>query len=183
MNISTHLESILGSIERGCSASGAPTGVQGCRFRDQPDTSATTYATLGLSHHVLRLKGAREVRQELLLSVQASQARDELAGTLFEVATRMLQDHRALLRGEVVHLGGPILHGTEATALYASSPVLFPESLATFSSTTPPTVFVWLFPVLPSEVRFIVAHGWSAFEGLLERNAPDLLDLHRAPIV
>ena len=182
MSISTHMERHLGTIERGWSTSMGATGVQVCRFRDQPYPSASTYATLGLSHHVLHLKESREVRQELLLSVQASQAQEKLAATLFEVATCMLQEHRALLRGEVIHLGAPLPHGVEATALYASLPALFPESLATYSGTEPPTVFVWLFPIFPGEARFIAAHGWSAFEDLLEQRAPDLFDLHRVPI-
>jgi len=182
MNVSAHLEHYLGPIERGWSASTGPMGVQVCRFRDQPYASASTFATLGLSHHALRMTEKREVRQEVVLSVQKSQAREELAGLLLEVATRMIREHRALLRGEVLPLGSTILPGTEATALYASLPVLFPGGLATFSGTTPPTVFVWLFPILPNEVRFIATHGWSAFEDLLEQQAPDLLDLHRAPI-
>jgi hypothetical protein len=156
--------------------------VQACRFRDQPYASATTYTTLGLSHHVLRMNETRDVRQELLVSVHESQAREELAGLLLEIASRVLQEQKALLRGEVLQLGAPILHGSEATALYASLPVLFTEGLATFSGTEPPTIFVWLFPILPSEVRFIASHGWSAFEDLLERRDPDLLDLRRSPI-
>jgi hypothetical protein len=183
MTVSKHLEHHLGPIKRGWSSASGPEDIQVCCFPGQPDASASTYATLGLSHHVLKMKDAREVRQELVMSFHTEHAPEALPSLLFHVAERMIREHAALLRGEVISLGHPVVPGTEMTALYASLPVLLPDDFATFSGTSPTTVFVWLFPILPAEARYIADHGWSAFEDALEQRSPDLLDPHRRSVI
>ena len=181
MTLTDHYEQHLGRIDRGWSSQG-PAGVQVCLFRNQPMEAAYTLATLGLSTHELLMNNSRTVRQELLLSA-SKDAPDELAKLLFYLSEDLLAGHRALLRGQVVHLSSPIVPGSHATDLYASIPVVFPDALATFTETSPPTVCVWLFPVLPNEVGYISSRGWGAFEELLERKDPNLFDLNRKSVI
>jgi hypothetical protein len=151
-------------------------------FPHQPAPEVLTYATLGLSHHLLALREGRCVRQEFVLALHERFGQDSLAALLLHVAEDVLGRHRALLRGEVLPLGAPLVSQSAATDLYATLPVVFPDSFATFSDTSPPTVFVWLVPIMREESRFIQAHGWSEFETLLEQSEVDLFDLARPSV-
>jgi len=55
--------------------------------------------------------------------------------------------------------------------------------LATYEETLPPTVIVWLVPILPAEAAYVRDAGWEQFEDLLERSDVDLFDLQRASVV
>lgn len=182
MNAAEHLERHLGPMERGWSSSSLP-GVQVCVFRDQPCAGVVTLATLGLSNTILAMNGDRRVRQELLLAVREGAKLEELAKILLDVAERLMQRERALLRGDLVPLGAKIDEAREADVLYASMPVVFPDGLATLRESTPATVVVWLIPVHPLEARFIESSGWNAFEDRLESVNPDLFSLDRGSAV
>ncbi|MFO0637469.1 MAG: suppressor of fused domain protein [Nannocystaceae bacterium] len=178
------MERYLGPIARGWGGyGGSVAAVQVCLFENRPAPEVVTYGTLGLSQHVLAMPREREVRQELLLSVHRRFAGENLPRLLALVAERILEHHRALLRGETLPLQHAIARGSVTSSLYVSSPVVFPEGLATFTGTQPPTVLAWLVPVCPQEVRFVDDHGWNAFEDQLERTDPDLFDLERAEIL
>lgn len=181
-SIDRHLESNLGRIARGWSASVDATSIQVCLFIGQPTPGTVTYATLGLSRHVLDMPDGRTVRQELLLSVAERFASDDLPKLLAHVADGILRDHRALLRGEVLPLGHPISRGSGCDSLYVAIPVVFPAGLAICSGTQPATVFAWLVPIHPAEVAFVSRHGWDEFETRLEHTDPDLFDLERTGI-
>jgi len=182
MNAAEHLESHLGPIGEGWGSNSLP-GVQVCAFREQPAEGLVTVATLGLSDFILSLGNTKRVRQELLFAFPAEKQPDEFAQLLLHVADGIVTRQTALLRGEVVPLGDRVAADSDAEALYASLPVSFPDSLRTLSSTEPPTVFVWLFPVLPREVSAIAENGWDAFEDALERVQPDLFDLARVSVI
>ena len=182
MNVAEHLEQHLGPIERGWSAESLP-GVQVCLFRDRPETGVFSLATLGLSNSILAMSGDRNVRQELLLAIRGDVFLDDLVKMLMHVAETLLARKRALLRGDVFPLGQPIGKGSAASALYSSIPVIFPESLATLRDSTPPTVFVWMIPLLASEAAFVESSGWSEFEDCMEAANPDLFDIARGSIV
>ena len=44
------------------------------------------------------------------------------------------------------------------------------------------THFLWLVPIHRVEAKFVRRFGWQQFEDLLEKQDPDLLDLHRQQI-
>ena len=181
MNAAEHLERHLGPIDRGWSSQSCP-GVQVCLVPNRPSQGVATLATLGLSNTILALSGERQVRQELLLSARDGWPVEELGKVMLHVVDLVLQRGRALLRGDVIHLGSAIATGSNADALYASIPVVFPEELATLKYSTPPTVFVWLVPLYRSEAAFVESSGWTKFEDRLEATDPDLFDLSRAII-
>lgn len=183
-SIDQHLECHLGPIAQGWGGyDGMPSGIQVCLFAERPIPGTVTYATLGLSRHILGMPRGREVRQELLLSVSWSWAHDDLAKLLASVADGILRKHHALLRGQVVPLGHPVASGSPCNGLYVSLPVVFPGAMATFADTQPPTVFAWLIPIYAEESDLVDCLGWNGFEDRLERTDLDLFDLKRPPVV
>jgi antitoxin YqcF len=177
-----HMERVMGPIAHGWAAN-APSVVRVCCFERCPREGLVTYSTLGLSDHVLHLPRNREVRQELLLSVDVHQADANLAMLLAHVAEQVENDHKALLRGAIVSLSHPVSPMSGCTALYVSLPVVFPETIATYGGSNPPTVFAWMIPIHPSEAALIREGGWSEFEDRFERGDPDTFDLRRPPIL
>lgn len=181
MNAAEHLELHLGQMDRGWSSSSV-SGVHACLFRDQPVPGAITLTTLGLGNTILSMQDGRTVRQELLFAVHAERSPDEFASLLLHLADGIIATGRALLRGEVLALGSKLATDTTAEAVYATMPSVFPDALATLNGTAPPTVFVWIVPLLPSEVTFVNVSGWSKFEDRLESAQPDLFDISRPPV-
>lgn len=182
MNAAEHLEMFLGLMNGGWSSRSLP-GIQICLFPDQPVSGINTLATLGLSNTILVMEDKRSVRQELLLAVPDDRQPEEFAKLLLTVAEQLETNKKALMRGEVIHLGEQIAMDSHANALYSSMPVLFPAGIATLADSAPPTVIVWLIPLLPSEVSFIESSGWSEFEDRLEAVDPDLFNLCRESII
>jgi len=182
MNAAEHLERHLGPMDRGWSSSSLP-GVQVCLFRDRPLAGVTTLATLGLSDTVLAMSEGRKVRQELLMAVRNDRAPEEFGKLLIHIAEGLQRSGQALVRGEVIPLGGRLAADSTAEALYASIPVVFPEGLATLTDSSPPTVFVWLVPLLPREAAYVGSSGWSELEDRLEAADPDLFDLRRGSVI
>lgn len=181
MNVDKHLEEHLGPIANGWRAVDDRNGLSVAAFPEQPSPGVTTLATLGLSYHLLD-QGESQIRQELLLGFHGDHSTGVLSMLLVHLAERLLTNHRAIRRGEVVPLGYPIVNGSMARCVYACAPCVYAHGLELCSTTSPPTIIVWLIPVLPSEVAYINAHGWSSFEDQLERHDPDLFDLLRDPI-
>lgn len=181
--VDVHLERYLGHMDRGWQPVGEPVGVQVCLFAEQPIPGVVSYSTLGLSRHVLSMPGGRAVRQELLFATHQRFEDENSSKLLFHVADAIIRAHRAVLRGEIIHLGYPICRGSRCHDLYVSLPVVFPEGFDTFSGTDPPTVFAWLFPITEGEKTMICTEGWSRFEDELERRDPDLFDLMRESII
>ncbi len=179
MSFISYIEKHLGPIARGWAASSEPGAIQVCLFEDQPSAGAKTLMTLGLSRHVLEMKSGRQVRQELMLAFHGAFDTEALALLLLHMAENIETQHHAVLRGEVIHLGTPVTKGALARDLYVSMPDIFPDALATFEGSVPPTVVVWLFPVCSPEVNCIERFGWNYFEDLLERSETDLLDFRR----
>lgn len=182
-SIDQHMERHLGPIARGwVDRAGEPAAIQVCLFQERPIPGTVTYATLGLSHHILEMPGGREVRQELLLLAAHRFADDDRAKLLAHVAEGVVREHQALLRGQVFPLGYPVAPGSRCNSLYVALPVVFPDGLATCSDTQPPTVFAWLIPIHADEAALAARLGWDAFEDRLERLDPDLFDLSRPSI-
>jgi hypothetical protein len=151
-------------------------------FEGSPAPGIATYATLGLSSHVLAMPTGRQVRQEILLALASNFTSEEMAKLLAHVAEGIIRQHRALLRGEVLPMDHAIAPSSGCSSLYVAIPVAFPDGLGTCSDTDPPTVFVWLVPVHSEEAAFVSQFGWSEFEERLEQANPDLFDLERGSI-
>jgi len=132
-----------------------------------------------MSRHALALPHEREVRQELLVATRDVYIDDDLSKLLLHLAEGIINEHKALLRGNVIPLGHAICKGSKLTNLSVSVPVVFPEQLATCADTEPPTIFAWLIPITAEEAALIDRAGWASFEELLEQKDPDLFDLLR----
>jgi len=182
MTIVDHLESFLGKVDKGWSDTDESDGLQIVSFPDSPDEGLITFATLGLSQHVLGIHGSKRVRQELVYVTYNSTSPEKVASFLTSLGETILKKHKALLRGEVVHLSGDTSSKMGFESVYCTIPVLFDDDFATYHGTEPPTVLVWVFPLRQEESDFISNHGWENFEDMLEAQNTDLLDLNRPRI-
>jgi hypothetical protein len=179
--IRDHIEKTLGPItkewEHRADGSQLPFAI--AQVDDQPMSGAVSYVTMGLSDWELRFPSGTPARQELVIACHRKHAVENVQGLLAGLAVERSQSRRALARGEVEGPAGPLLPTTELQALYASLPVYFTESFSKDASTTPPTHFMWLVPISVEEASFVSRQGWNAFEDLLVKQDPDLLDLTR----
>jgi hypothetical protein len=182
MSLLEHIETALGPIEEGWELTESPSRIRVASFRQQPFEGAITYVTIGLSENVLPMTAGRDVRQELVFSAHESFSRGAISSFLLTFADYILSKRRALLRGDVVGPGEPIIPGVSLDAVYSALPVIFQEGFATYDATAPPTVFVWLIPLHEREADFVKKNGWNRFEDMLAEKDPDLLDLNR-PVV
>lgn len=179
-----HVERHLGTLDAGWKPRGeADGGIQVASFRGQPYDGVTTYVTLGLSRDPLPMTEGRQVRQELVFVADDRYPREQVASFLLTFADYLRGQGRALLRGDVVGPGPPLIPGVRSNAVYAAIPVLHEEGLATYGGTQPPTVFVWVVPVHGVEAELVRSEGWDRFEDLLEQRNPDFGDLDRPPVV
>ena len=165
-----HFERHLGQTAGGWSqdASGVRLPFDVLRFDNAPHGGCTSYVTVGLSEHLLDGR----FRLELIMGLQASV--DPPLPVLVRVGEEIISRHAALLRGDVVKVGGG---GVEW--LYATVPVYYPDALAQVDG----VAVVWLVPVSDSEAQFVKQHGWDPFEDRLAEADPDLTDLRRSPVV
>ena len=181
MTIPEHLETYLGPISRGWAPLDNRWGIQVSLFENTPEPGVRTYATLGLSRHVLG-SGSKQVRQELVFSTRAHYEADDVASFLMTLAEEVARNTKGLLRGEVIE-GKPLIAGARTTGVYASIPVFWPDGFHVLESTTPGTVFVWMLPIDHAEAQLIASTGWSLFEDKLEEADCDFWNLNRPSLV
>ena len=174
-----HIEEYLGTIESGWHLKDETGDIQIVKVSGRPAPGVVTYSTLGMSWATLPMRGDRVVRQELLFSVYERYPATKIASFLITFCKSVLSRGRALLRGEVVGPHQTIIAGVAADSVYSTVPVMFDPRLATFSGSEPPTVFVWLIPIMSSEAKFVKLNGWNKFEDMLENNQPDFWDMDR----
>lgn len=175
-----HYERQFGEIARGWSDDKQVHGIQIVSFKSQPEFGITTFATLGLSKYVFELSGTRQIRQELLVSANETFSADAVAGLLLSLAELVAKRGKALLRGEVVGPGEPVIAGSTLTAVYITNPSPFEKSLTEFVSEPPATVFAYIVPITAAESSLVREHGWSWFEDQIEEQNPDIWDLARS---
>jgi hypothetical protein len=183
MTIAEHLERYLGPIAEGWGDDTSDGAIRVVRFANQPEPGVSTYATLGLSARILPMKGGRPARQELLFVAKHDYPSQQVASFLLTFAEYVASKQQALLRGDVVGPAAPIIPGVQAKSVYAAIPVVFDDGLATFSGSQPPTVIVWLLPLVAREPAWVRSNGWDAFEDALEAAEVDLFDLDREPVM
>ncbi|MDQ1097669.1 MULTISPECIES: suppressor of fused domain protein [Chryseobacterium] len=183
MELIKHIEKYLGVITKGESISHEKDQkFLFAKFRDLPIENVTTYTSLGLSNHVLAIKDDKNVRIEILFSIYTEQESERVTDLLFYVANKIIDKHKFPLRGQIIDIPESILEDSSLTSLYVSIPVFFDENFAVLKGTNPDTVFAWLFPIYKEEKDFIVKHGWSKFEDILENGECDFWDLNRENI-
>ncbi|MGR9586367.1 suppressor of fused domain protein [Pandoraea sputorum] len=153
------------------------------RFACRPFEGASTYSTLGFSDSPVQLLGGDTCAQELLFAAWDSFPAPKVASFLLTFAEYVRSQRRALLRSEVIGPSTPLIPGVAANAVYASLPAIYPDGLACYRASKPPTILVWLVPLIGQECEIVRCNGWSNFEKLLENSNPDLLDLDRPSLV
>jgi hypothetical protein len=178
-----HYEQHLGEIARGWFDETRIHGIQVVNFENQPESGVNTYATLGLSDHIIELSGSKFIRQELLISANDTTSSDAVAGLVLSLAEHVVRRGSALLRGEVIGPGVPVVAGSTLTAIYVTDPSPFEKSLTEFSSELPATVFAYLIPITKAEARLVSDMGWRWFEDQLEQQNPDIWDLVRSETI
>ncbi|OWP62207.1 Suppressor of fused protein (SUFU) [Hymenobacter amundsenii] len=181
MKVYEHMEMYLGKIAQGWKPEASTMGIQASMFLDTPHDEVNTYSTLGMSDFKLDI-GGKYVRQELIFGANRSVPADGIVSFLTSFAEGVVKSKRGLLRGEVVS-GKKLFTGTECTGVYCSNPVFWEDELSSFEFSNPPTVFVWLMPILEKEANYINKKGWSDFEDLLESVECDFWDLNRKSCV
>ncbi|WP_258047698.1 suppressor of fused domain protein [Burkholderia pseudomallei] len=145
--------------------------------------AASTYATIGLSDHLLELADGRQVRQELLFAAHDNYASDAIASFLLSFSEFVRSKSWALARGDVVGPSAALIPGVAVNSVYACPPVIFPEGLGLYSGSSPSTIIAWLVPLTGDEGSAAKRIGGDSFEEMLERSNPDLLDLNRPGII
>jgi len=178
-----HIENHLGEIDQGWKLIESTSSIKVVRFLDVPFDDAVTYVTLGLSSYSLSLSEARQGRQELLFTAYKHFSSEDITSFMIPFAEYMLSKGQALLRGDAVGPSQTLIPNVQVNGVYSTCPVIFDDEFALFEGTTPPTVLVWLIPLLSDESDFIKKSGWSSFEDMLEEKDPDLWDLNRLSIL
>ena len=142
----------------------------------QPEPGDVTWVTVGLA-------SLASSRRELVFGCHERFACPEIAGLLAGVARRIVESGIPHFWGDLIDLGGPVLPGTKAEALYVSQPVFWPHGFETIPPANPTTWVAWLVPVYRSEARHIAAFGGHDFDIRIEEEDADLMDLRRRALV
>jgi hypothetical protein len=180
MNMIQHLERHLGEINFGWSDKA--TNLQVVLFKNQPTPAISTFSTLGLSNEILDIGDNKKVRQELIFSVYEKYESEQIVRLLINLAERLIETGRGLLRGEIIVPDSSFIDGTSIVGIYASIPVFFEESFHLNEEFNPPVVIVWLIPLLREEIDFLRRYGWNSFESELENRDCDFWDINRKAI-
>ncbi|MFL9881513.1 suppressor of fused domain protein [Paraburkholderia agricolaris] len=185
MTIIDHFEKYLGTIKQGWGGkdtSEEKSSVMVARFSNVPFDGASTYATIGLSDTVLALTNDRQVRQELMFAAHDIYSADAIASFLLTFSDYVRSKSCALARGDVVGPSSPLIPGVISDAIYTCPPVIFPTGIDFYSGSSPSTIIAWLVPLIGNESSVARQKGSDYFEGLLEAQDPDLLDLNRVAV-
>lgn len=178
MTLIEHIESNLGSIEKGWSLKFQSRNIQVVKILNCPTLGVSTYVTLGMSDFELNLPNGK-VRQELIFSLYDSHDEEDSASFLLTFCESILQSGKGLLRGEVVGPGDSLISGVKANSIYVSIPVVFDERVQVYSGGNGNVVFAWIMPLHEAEAHYINESGWNSFEDNLSQIHTDFWDLNR----
>src|SRR6185437_16239744 len=110
-----HIATFLGRPEESWHLDAGPHDLQVVKTSNTPAQSVTAYATLGMSHTILRMPGDRVVRQELLFAAYEWFPSAEVASFLLAFGASVLSLGEALLRGDMIGPQNPLIPGVSAT--------------------------------------------------------------------
>ncbi len=179
MTLIEHIESYLGSIDKGWSLKFQSRDIQVVKILNCPSLGVSTYATLGMSDFELNLPNGK-VRQELIFSIYDSYDEEDAASFLLTFAESILHSNKGLLRGEVIGPGDSLVSGAKTNSIYVSIPVVFDERVQVYSGGNGGNVvFAWIMPLQEAEVRHVNESGWNSFEDNLSKVHTDFWDLNR----
>lgn len=180
-----HLESQFGRIERGWAAPEySDSAIQIVEFRGGAIPHVTVLSTLGVSSFTLQSPSGKPIRQELFLMIKPEQLHPTIPAVLDQIARERVRTDDPLLRGSAVQKQGRLFGSDDITALYCTLPIYYPSDYWTFcDGSDPGIVLCWLLPITLAEFKFVQAHGWQRFEGLLDKATFDLFDLARPSVV
>jgi len=180
-----HLKENLGHPDEGWSNEGGPDRIRVARFPDQPWEGINTFATDGLSSHLLSMgQDVGTARMEVLFAAYPRYSSEAIAGFVLSFCDFVLSKHWAFVSGEIVGpYKWPIIEGVELNAVYSAPFTYFEDNLHFCPGTSPPTVICWVLPIHAAEAAYIRKHGHEAFDNLVEANDPDLWDLNRESVV
>ena len=179
-----HLEKSLGPISGGWDAT--PDGNQlpftVAEFASTHFSGCRGYATIRVSNVPLtNATTGSTVRQERVAIARAKTT--ILPSLLQNVGSSMVNERRAILRGDIVSNCGPISEGSLLDSLYATAPVYFADEFSVAKLGSGVSCYiVWLVPISASERDYVRSHGWEAFEEILVNEDPDLLSLDRSTV-
>jgi len=180
-HLETHLGQIVGGWDRDADGNKSP--IQVVHFEKCPMPGARVLTTLGLSKFALGYRdGSRRLRQELVMMCREADGYRNLPGILHDVALEALSKDRACAVGDVLGPRGELVTGSPLEALYVTLPVYLPETFHIFKGDEYSIVFAWLVPITASEANLVRSKGRIAFEDVLEKFDPDMLDFARPSI-
>jgi hypothetical protein len=178
-----HIEKYLGKFDSSWAEENMKNACNVLGFFNTPIKGVNTYVTAGLNKHILNMPKKRLVREELIISVENNFCSDDIVSFLISFSDFILSKHQALLKGDVIGPYEPIIPNVKTNSIYSTDPFFFDDQFIVLKESSPPTVFVYLMPILESEVKFIHSHGWSQFDNLLEKKMPNIFNLDRLSIV
>jgi hypothetical protein len=173
-----HLKKFLGASDTGWIENRLP--FQVWRFRDKPCEGALTYATVGLSKHLLVQPDKPPIRQEFVFSCYDRFASLPIEKRLLAVGEDVINAHQAVIRGQILGPRGPLFEGVKVEALLSWLPFYFADEFQGFTTDDgSDVIFTWLIPLYREEAHHIGHHGWKTFESLVVELDPDFMDLGR----
>lgn len=122
--------------------------------------------SVGLSFVPLVSPQTRHKLRLELFTLCDPQDRFEAERVIGAVAEAIDTTATPVLRGQVI---GPLPPDAGVHAVYASMPRMFDDEFPTCQTKYGPVAMVWLFPIGPSEEKFIMSEGWQEFEKKLFR--------------
>jgi hypothetical protein len=152
-------------------------------FRDVPSEGLHSFLTIGLSGHTLiQPNSGTPIRQEILICVDQAWATLPWQEPLAGVARAAAEEHRALMRGEILGPFGRIFPEQEEvspTAFVCSAPAFFPDGFFELDAGGDSVLFVELIPITDREVERIRGQGAESFLEEVDSGRVDILDLAR----
>jgi hypothetical protein len=152
------------------------------QYVNTPIEGTTTYVTVGLSQHELEQDSEQNLRQELMLTVLSEFDNLHPEVQLAVLSEELLERHFAIPNGQVINCGDELFKGLPFSAFYCTSAKLFSEEFEIIEHWKPQLIFIWLIPITSDEAFYCKSHGHSAFEEVLKKEEPDLLNLNRKGI-
>lgn len=151
------------------------------RFPDRPQKGDFTFLTVGLSEVILQ-QDSGPIRQELLFACTKKYAELPIADGLALLAGERALAGRPFYDGELLGPAGWLGNRVGLRWFLASQPQWWP-GLAEPIPLDPPSGFIWLIPVTPSEAAVAEAQGTGVLEDAFGQRQPDFLDLGRRSVL
>lgn len=155
------------------------------KFSDRPSHDAATFSTLGLSLIPCKQRAgsgeSHDVRLELIISVYNWIEDWAVVRIMMAFADTITRERTAPYNAEVINWGQPIRSDNpQFRHLYCTHPLLLDEGFALTDATSPPTIFVALYPITQEEASYAVDNGLGLSEKFIEERA-DLLAFDERP--